>query len=735
MSTTVSASALAITEDHQALADAVAGQLNRLHALSQARAALDGESRHPADIWSAATDLGWQGLAVAEEHGGSGFGLAELAVVVECLGRQLCPGPFLPTVAAAVTIDRCAPDSVRAELLPGLSSGATVAALGITGSVTVGADGTVSGESPVVLGAPDADLLVLVAGDDVVVLDAGAVTVTALESLDPTRSIGSVVVQDAAVPAERVLRGAAREARTVFRILASAEAVGVAWAALDMAVAYAKVREQFGRTIGTFQAVKHHAANMLVAAEVATAATWDAARADDLASADFPAAVAAALAIRAQILNTQNNIQLHGGIGYTWEHDAHLFLRRARTLAALMADGTDPLLDVVAGQREGRARAATFTLPPEAEGYRSQAREAAAAVRALPAAQQRDALVDSGYLVPHWPAPWGRGADVLEQLVIEEEFGPAGRSEATGESTGIKRPDMGITGWVALTIAQAGTEEQRQRWVEPVLRGQVMWCQLFSEPGAGSDAAAVRTSATRVDGGWLVSGQKVWTSLAHLCQWGLATVRTDPDAPKHAGVTMMAIDMTSPGVKVNPLRGITGDAHFNEVFFDDVFVPDSDVVGDVNKGWLVARATLGNERISIGGGSGALTGITADDLVALLDSSPQSAAHHVLRAGEVIAETHTLRLLNLRRATRAIAGAEPGPEGNVTKLLVAESGQRLTELAFDLAGTAAVVEQTVALTRSYLGNRAMTIAGGTSEITRNTIAERILGLPRDPLLR
>ncbi|KRE27444.1 acyl-CoA dehydrogenase [Mycobacterium sp. Soil538] len=726
MSKTVSASALAITEDHQALADAAAGQLNRLHALSQARAALDGGSRHPADIWSAATDLGWLGLAVAEEHGGSGFGLAELAVVVECLGRQVCPGPFLPTVAAAVTIDRCAPESVRAGLLPGLCSGATVAALGVTGTVAVGADGVAGGESPVVLGAPDADLLVLVAGDDVVVLDAlnaRAVTVTAQESLDPTRSVGSVAVRDVAVPADRVLRGAARDARTVFRILAAAEAVGVSWAALEMSVAYAKVREQFGRTIGTFQAVKHHAANMLVAAEVATAATWDAARADDLTSADFPAAVAAALAIRAQILNAQNNIQLHGGIGYTWEHDAHLYLRRARTLAALTADGTDPLLDVVAGQREGRARAATFTLPPEADEYRTQAREAAAAVRALPAEQQRDALVDSGYLVPHWPAPWGRGADVLEQLVIEEEF------------SDVRRPDMGITGWVALTIAQAGTEDQRQRWVEPVLRGQVMWCQLFSEPGAGSDAAAVRTSATKVEGGWLVSGQKVWTSLAHLCQWGLATVRTDPDAPKHAGVTMMAIDMNSAGVKVNPLRGITGDAHFNEVFFDDVFVPDSDVVGDVNKGWLVARATLGNERISIGGGSGALTGTTADDLIALLDRAPQTAAHHVLRAGEVIAETHTLRLLNLRRATRAIAGAEPGPEGNVTKLLVAESGQRLTELAFDLAGTAAVVEQNPQLTRSYLGNRAMTIAGGTSEITRNTIAERILGLPRDPLLR
>jgi alkylation response protein AidB-like acyl-CoA dehydrogenase len=184
------------------------------------------------------------------------------------------------------------------------------------------------------------------------------------------------------------------------------------------------------------------------------------------------------------------------------------------------------------------------------------------------------------------------------------------------------------------------------------------------------------------------------------------------------------------------LRGLTGHAHFNEVFFDDVFVPDGDVVGDVNRGWLVARATLGNERISIGGGSGGPTGFTADELVELLDSAAaDTAAAHLRQVGEVIAEGHTLRLLNLRRVTRALAGAEPGPEGNVTKLLVAEQGQRLTELGMELAGSAAVVGQAQLLTQAYLGNRAMTIAGGTSEITRSTIAERILGLPRDPLLK
>jgi alkylation response protein AidB-like acyl-CoA dehydrogenase len=722
---TVSKSALAITDEHQDLADAAIGQLTRLSTRADARATLEGGSSHPADVWKAAAQLGWLGLAIAEEHGGSGFGLSELAIVLEAQGRELTPGPFLPTVAASVVIDRCA-DTLRAQLLPGLADGTTVGALGLAGGVTVGSDLVVTGECPAVLGAPDADVLVLIAGDDVVVVDASAdgVTVNALDSLDTSRSVGTVALDGVAVTEDRVLRGAARRARTVFRILASAEAVGVSWAALEMAVEYAKVREQFGRTIGTFQAVKHHAANMLVDAEQTTAATWDAARADDLDSAWFPAAVAASHAIRAQLFNAENNIQLHGGIGFTWEHDAHLYLRRARTLAALMGDGADPLLDVVEAQRSGQAHGASFTLPSEADEYRRQAKEALDKVRALSEDKQRDFLVDSGYLVPHWPKPWGRAADVLEQLVIEEEFAD------------VKRADMGITGWVALTIAQAGTDDQRERWVEPVLRGQVMWCQLFSEPGAGSDAAAVRTAAKKVDGGWKVTGQKVWTSLAQRCQWGLATVRTDPDAPKHAGVTMMAIDMKAPGVKVNPLRGLTGDAHFNEVFFDDVFVPDEDVVGDVNKGWLVARATLGNERISIGGGSGGTVGFDVDDLVKLLDSVPADvAAHHMLRAGEVIAEMHTLRLLNLRRASRAIAGAEPGPEGNVTKLLAAESGQHLTELGIALAGSAAVVGQNEKLIRSYLGGRAMTIAGGTSEITRNTIAERILGLPRDPLLK
>ncbi|AHC23591.1 MULTISPECIES: acyl-CoA dehydrogenase [Mycobacteriaceae] len=722
----MSTSALAITEEHHDLAAAAVGQLRRVDSRASARAALADPGSFPAELWRAGAELGWNGLAVGEEFGGSGYGLAELAVVVEVTGGELMPGPFLPTVAAATVIDRCAPDSVRARLLPGLADGSTVAALGLNIRLNMQSDMTATAEWPAVLGAPDADVLVLSAGEDLLVVDARAdgVTVTPLPTLDPTRSIGAVAMRGASIPADHVLRGASRRARTVLRILAAAEAVGVSWATLRMAVEYAKVREQFGRTIGTFQAVKHHAADMLVAAEQTTAATWTAARCDDPDEAALPAAVAAVHAIRAQVFNAHNNIQIHGGIGFTWEHDAHLYLRRARAMSALLADGNDPLAELVDATRTGLTDAVSVSVPAAAEQHRAAAAHAAAHVRSLPEDQRRPFLVDSGYLVPHWPRPWGRAADVLEQLAIEQEF------------RDIELPDLGITGWVTLTIAQAGTDDQRARWVEPVLRGEVLWCQLFSEPGAGSDAAAVRTSAKKVDGGWRVTGQKVWTSLAQHCQWGLATVRTDPDAPKHAGVTMMAIDMASPGVQVNPLRGLTGDSHFNEVFLDDVFVPDSDVVGEVNKGWLVARATLGNERVSIGGGSGAPTGFTISDLVELLDSVPtETAVCHLHDAGEIIAETLTLPMLNMRRVSRAIAGAEPGPEGNVTKLLVAEQSQRLTELGMALAGVSAVTGGNERLTNAYLGNRAMTIAGGTSEITRNTIAERILGLPRDPLLK
>ena len=210
-----------------------------------------------------------------------------------------------------------------------------------------------------------------------------------------------------------------------------------------------------------------------------------------------------------------------------------------------------------------------------------------------------------------------------------------------------------------MTVNQYATPDQVERWVFKTLMGEYVWCQFFSEPDAGSDAAAVTTRGTRVEGGWKVNGQKVWTSGAQYCHLGLATVRTDPDAPKHAGITTMVIDMHAPGVEVRPLRQITGNADFNEVFFNDVFVPDDDVVGTPNDGWTVARSTLGNERVSIGGGVGGI--FPPMDLLALLKRGGDRVPGAAARIGAILAKDHALKALNLRRAQRAVVGSGPGP--------------------------------------------------------------------------
>jgi len=709
--------AIAITDDHRELAGVARSFLDgRLAAARALLPAADGKvpaETLPTD-WPKLAGLGWLGLHIPEEYGGEGAGLPELAVVLEELGRVVAPGPFLPTVLASAIVAEAGSDEQRRELLPGLVDGSRTAGVGLRGRVDGG-----SVTDDLVLAGGLADLQLLVLDDDVLVFDAASVEVTVPDGLDSTRRSARVT---APVDAARSrLVGAAASARRLARVLAGAEAAGIATACLEMALAYAKERKQFGRTIGTFQAVKHHAANMLLDAELATAAAWDAARAP-LADpgAELAAAIAAVRAVPAAVRNAELNIQLLGGIGFTWEHDAHLFLRRALTLDAYVRRIGDAALDVARLVAEGSKRGPDLDLPDEAETYRAQVQAFIEGLAGKDEAAQRDAFVDSGYLVPHWPPPWGRDATATEQLVIEQELAAAK----------VAPPSLGITGWNILTINQYGNDDQRERWVARTLSGELEWCQLFSEPGAGSDAAAISTRGVKVDGGWRVTGQKVWTTRAHLCDWGFATIRTDSSGSKHAGITMMAIDMKAEGVTVRPLRQITGDASFNEVFFDDVFVPDGDVVGEIGQGWRIARATLGNERVSIGGGGSGQLPFRAKDLLPLVDDD--AAARQ--ETGSLIADELTMRLLLLRQAARAVGGIEPGPEGNLSKLFSSEHSQRITRLAMRLAGAAAVTGQNLLVSQCYLWARCITIAGGTSEIARNQVAERILGLPRDPLV-
>ncbi|HET6795346.1 MAG TPA: acyl-CoA dehydrogenase family protein, partial [Acidimicrobiales bacterium] len=484
-------------------------------------------------------------------------------------------------------------------------------------------------------------------------------------------------------------------------------------------------RLQFGRVIGTYQAVKHHCANMAVATELATSAVWDAARAvgtggDQLT---YAAAVAATLSAHAADLCANLNTQVHGGIGMTWEHDCHLFMRRATTMLALI-DPATAAADVTDLARRGILREKAIELPPEAEAIRAEVRAFVDSIKDLSADEQRARMVETGYANPTWPKPYGRNAGAVEQLVIEQEFGAAG----------ISRPAYGITGWNILTIIQHGTEDQIARWVPPALNQEVIWCQLFSEPDAGSDAAGIKTRGVRVDGGWLVNGQKVWTSGAQVAGMGFATVRTDPDKPKHDGITMMAIDMHAEGVEVRPLRQTSGHAGFNEVFFTDVFVPDDDVVGPPDGGWTVARATLGNESVSIGGGGGGFG--QGQAMVTAYDAHPERLVGGATRIGRYLAGQQALGLLNLRSAHRAVAGGEPGPEGAITKLVTSELGAEAAAILTELNGPdAALMEGPAAMSNGLvLRHRGMSIAGGTSEIKRNQIGERILGLPRDPLI-
>ncbi|HEY1664568.1 MAG TPA: acyl-CoA dehydrogenase [Trebonia sp.] len=722
---------IAVTEDHRALAQTVADLLAKHQARAIARGLLESDEEPLPSFWREMARLGLLGLHVREEHGGSGFTLSEVLVVAEQLGRAVAPGPFVPTVITSAVIAAAAPEDLRKRLLPGLADGTLIGAAALGGDVSY-ADGTASGNAGVVISGALADILLVPSGDDVLVIEKalGGVAATVPANLDPSRRAAKVRLEAAHATALPGARGLLTDiARTVF----AAEAAGIAAEVTDQASGYAKTRVQFGRPIATFQAVKHHCANLLVAAELATAAAWDAGRAG-VAGGDqlsYTAAIAATLAIPAAAQNAQLNIQVHGGIGFTWEHDAHLYLRRAAAVAAVV-DTEEAARDTTDLVRRGVRRAAAIDLPAEAEPVRAAMQADVARLRELDGEARKQALIETGYVMPHWPRPWGRDAAAIEQLVIEQEFAAAG----------IKRPAYGITGWVILTLIQHASVDQVARWVPPALNQDLIWCQLFSEPGAGSDAAGIRTKATRVKGegeaggGWLINGQKVWTSGAHLASFGLATVRTNPDAPKHQGITTMVIDMHAPGVTVRPLRMPTGHSDFNEVFFDDVFVPDADVVGPIDGGWTVARATLGNESVSIGGGDGAMV-MPPEVFIAPLDAHPERLSGGSGRVGRHVARVAAMRVLNQRTVYRAVAGGGPGPEGNIAKLVLSELSHEAAEILAALAGPdGAFLDGNGGMAATLvLMSRALSIAGGTSEIKRNQIAERILGLPRDPLIR
>ncbi|MDQ1458517.1 MAG: hypothetical protein QOI08_1, partial [Actinomycetota bacterium] len=495
---------LGITEDHEHLRRAVRRFVDDHISPGVVREALEADAQTRPGFWDALAEPGWIGLQVDEAHGGSGTGLLEQAVVIEELGRACAPGPYVPTAIVAALL-RADGGPAADALLPGLASGDLTGAVAIDGATLV-AGGSV------------ADVIVCAVGDAWYALDASAVATQEVKSVDLTRRLaridaGAAIEAAQAAPERKLAHLTDDSVRLIAATLFAAEAIGIAQWCVDTAAEYAKVRVQFGRPIGQFQGVKHRCAEMLARVELARAATWDAAAAaDDLtdAGAALAIAAAAALAFEAAFLNGKDCVQTLGGIGFTWEHDAHIYLRRAMTLHQLTGSPDDWRVRAAQAAMQGARRRLAVDLPgdghgnDDADAFRAELRALLGDIAALPAKEQRDRIAEAGYVTPGWPEPWGRDAKALQLLIIEEEF----------RAAKVTKPNIGVGAWALPNLIVHGTEGQRDRWIMPTLRGEIGWCQLFSEPGAGSDLAALSTRATRVEGGWLLNGQKVWTSMA-----------------------------------------------------------------------------------------------------------------------------------------------------------------------------------------------------------------------------
>ncbi|MEN9823119.1 MAG: hypothetical protein RLZ04_1545 [Actinomycetota bacterium] len=371
-----------------------------------------------------------------------------------------------------------------------------------------------------------------------------------------------------------------------------------------------------------------------------------------------------------------------------------------------------------------------FQLPADDDPRRLAVREWLAA---HPSPTGAD-LAEAGYVAPHWPEPYGLGADPIHQVIIDDELSRAK----------VRRPSNPIgIGWAGPTILFAGTPEQHRRYLPRLLSGEDFWCQLFSEPGAGSDLAALGTRAVRDGDEFVVNGQKIWTSGAQHAKYGILIARTDPEAPKHKGISYFICPMDLPGIEIRPITEMTGGQTFNEVFFTDVRIPAENLVGDLHDGWRLAKVTLGNERVSLSSG-GVLwgNGPTATDLLdAVRAHGGEDDPVLRQRLAALYTEHVLLDLIRMRTLSARLKGSQPGPEASIRKLLADEHGQNVMLLARDLIGASAMLVGSLAgdyrdlddgiWQYGFMFAQALTIGGGTFAVQRNIVGERVLGLPHD----
>lgn len=696
--------------------------------------------------WDALVDNGFHAVHLPESLGGQGGRLIDAACVLEAAGKVLLPGPLLPTVAAGAVALLADPTPAVEVLLRDLAAGATAAIVltddGVFSARAEDGRWLLTGASEVTGGLCAARTILVAARtpDDNVIwvpvdTEKDAATVEPVSGTDLVTDAGILRLDDYCATDADVLVGIDPDrARCVTVGLLASTMAGIAQWCVEAVTAHLRIREQFGKVIGTFQALQHNAAMLLISSELATAAAWDAVRAADepLDQHRMAAAGAALIAIAPVPDLVLDALTMFGAIGFTWEHDLHLYWRRAISLAASIGPANRWARRL--GQlTTNQQRDMSVDLGDAESDFRSQVAETLDAALKLsndqPGRQgdydefrtgpQRTLIADAGLIAPHWPAPWGLDAGPLRQLIIDDEF---------AKRPGLVRPSLGIAEWILPSVLRAAPKDLQEKLIPPTQRGELAWCQLFSEPGAGSDLAALSTRATKVDGGWNINGHKIWTSAAHRADFGALLARTDPTAGKHRGIGYFIIDMRSAGIEVQPIKTATGDAHFNEVFLNDVFVPDDMLLGDPTGGWGLAIATMAEERSAISGY------VKFDRAAALrrLASEPGPDRDDALRAlGELDAYTNAIKALGVRETIRLLDGQASGPASSVAKVAMNVLLRKTFEATLQLTGRMAMVaDSDPDIVERYLHLPAELIGGGTREIQLNIIAQMILGLPR-----
>jgi alkylation response protein AidB-like acyl-CoA dehydrogenase len=778
-----------LNEEQRLLRDQVRGLLADVATPKRLRDTITAKAPWDTELWKALADLGVLGAGIPEAFGGVGLGPVEVAIVAQELGRVVAPVPFFSSIClAAEALMIAGTPAQKAKWLPGLASGEVMGTLAWTEGrmapsvkliETKLADGRLNGRKSPVADVEGAAFCIVVALSEgrptlaLVELDQPGIAWTRLQSIDELRPYAEITFENAA--AEPM--DAADGAETLERILNRAavyeafEQVGGAEAALFMARDYTLQRSIFGRPLASYQAVKHGLANIFAKLELATCNALQAARALAENLPDAAAAAATARISATEVYETiaRENLQYHGGIGFTWEANCHFHYRRARTLALNLGSTSfwaDRLIRALetAPAEETRAAAPTRVVAPDTPDdaeYRARARAwleangpplmakfGAVEAQASGVGDETEAFVDlsktwtrlkyeAGYsAIAHPKAHGGAGGTRRQQQIFAQEEARAKLAIPTG-GAGF------VTAMAA--IVSHGTPEQRQKWERLTYSGQIYWCQLFSEPAAGSDLAGVRTRAVRQGDKWIVNGQKVWTSGGHLADYGILLARSDPDLPKHQGLSFFIVNMRQPGVTTRPIRQINGQSGFTETFFVDAEIPDEDRLDAVGRGWAVAMSVLAQERNTTDSdarGERKPSSTSARSLIRLAKEARRESgvalddASVRLRIAHFHAEAQGIKNFTARLREELSRGGPPPLNLPVIKLTATNRLQQVHAFIMDLDEAGGIVGAPMDSAghdrfADYMTSASARIAGGADEVLRNQLAERALGMPGD----